>query len=305
MVLEETGAEVFRAVVVLWSLVTLDTKLVAFGNGKGVAGEGRELGVGTKPLGEDETSATAPLLGAAEVPLDRLGRTLAVRDAGTEAVVVLRRSGGYDEFAGADDSGVPVGNAGIVTTVELEGDAGAVGMVTVPVITVVVSFEVGKTGDEENVTGSEATLVLLVAFIVCCTLELESMKEDGEPLGMPDVANEELSSAEPGCRVGLSVVLREPDDWLVVMVAFVEGNGAAPVVEGLTMLFVPLVLELTPVVVVPLATEPLTSVADDEGLVVEAIPGINGWLGAVSLPVVGGVPIAEDEPETTDERVAP
>ncbi|CRK20787.1 hypothetical protein BN1708_012932 [Verticillium longisporum] len=305
MVLEGTGTEVFCAVAVLGSIVALDTELVTFGKGKGVAGEGRELGVGTKLLGEDETPATAPLLGGVEVPLDRLGRTLAARDAGTEAVVVLRTPGGYDEFASADDSGVPVGAGGMVTTVELGGDAGAVGMVTVPVITVVVLFEVGKGGDEENVTGSEATLILLVAFTVCCALELESIKVDGEPLGMSDAANEELSPAEPGCRVGLSVVLREPDDWLVVMVAFVDGNGAAPVVEGPTMLFVPLVLELTPVVVVLPATEPLTRVAVDEGLVVEAMPGINGWLAAVSLPVVGGVPIAEDEPETTDERVAP
>ncbi|KAH6705552.1 hypothetical protein EV126DRAFT_439697 [Verticillium dahliae] len=299
-----TGAEVFCAVAVLGSTVTLDTELVAFGKGKGVAGGGRELGVGTKLLGEDETPATAPLLGAAEVPLDRLGKTLAVRDAGTEAVVVLRTPGGYDEFASADDSGVPVDAGGMVITVELEGDAGAVGMVTVPVITVVILFEVGKGGDEENVTGSEATLVLLVAFIVCCALELESVKVDIEPLRMFDVADEELSPAEPGCRVGLSVVLREPDDWLVVMVAFVDGNGAPPVVEEPIILVVPMVLELTPVAAVLPATEPLTRVAEDEGLVVEAMPGINGWLDAVSLPVVGGVPTAEDEPETTDERVA-
>ncbi|PNH51989.1 hypothetical protein VD0002_g275 [Verticillium dahliae] len=304
MVLEGTGAEVFCAVAVLGSTVTLDTELVAFGKGKGVAGGGRELGVGTKLLGEDETPATAPLLGAAEVPLDRLGKTLAVRDAGTEAVVVLRTPGGYDEFASADDSGVPVDAGGMVITVELEGDAGAVGMVTVPVITVVILFEVGKGGDEENVTGSEATLVLLVAFIVCCALELESVKVDIEPLRMFDVADEELSPAEPGCRVGLSVVLREPDDWLVVMVAFVDGNGAPPVVEEPIILVVPMVLELTPVAAVLPATEPLTRVAEDEGLVVEAMPGINGWLDAVSLPVVGGVPTAEDEPETTDERVA-
>ncbi|KAM0322675.1 hypothetical protein ACHAQA_009265 [Verticillium albo-atrum] len=181
---------------------------VTFGSGKGVAGGGRELGAAATLVGDDGALAAVPVPCAVQVALDML-------------------------------KGGPVG---------LDGEGGAVGMVTVPGMTMTVVFRLGKGGADDTVRDPETTLAPLVAFVGGRGAELEPVTlPDGPGVPVTDAEEpntnaDELSSAQPGRIVGLSVALADPEGQLAV--AFVCGNGPAPGAVDVTTLPVALKLGL-------------------------------------------------------------